>query len=286
MFDSKTTSRVTELFGDPAGLAKYQFRLAQDLCAECRDYHALWPYRRLSGMVFGIETSAEIVVPLLREVTPPNGRILIIGSADAGMMDLTVRATNTLTPSIHVADRCSTPLEVCRRHAKTHGFSITTVPMDFRSSAPPGRYDVVFGHCILQFVPQHLRVDFLSRLNQAMTERGALVLVERLRTGDEDELRQRDYAAETIDALVGQGIELPEEEAAFRLRLDRIVNVRRTRITNCLAPNDLRSSLAEAGFQIREVANHDKQRTVVLPNGESVTLEVALALPKRNGHGR
>jgi hypothetical protein len=124
------------LFGDPLRLAGYQFRLAQDLCAECRDYHALWPYRRLSGMVFGVETGASIVEALFRDVTPPNGRVLIVGSADAGPTDLVVRATKGLAPSIDVVDRCATPLAVCRRYAEMHGLSISTRRLDCAAPHP------------------------------------------------------------------------------------------------------------------------------------------------------
>ena len=136
---------MRELFGDPGSFAAYQFRLAQELCAECRDYHAIWPYRRLSRTVSGIEATADIVGALLRESTQPNGRILIAGAADAGVLALTVQATENLTPFIDVADRCPTPLAVCRRFAETHGFSITTLHLDLGSFAPAQHYDVVFG---------------------------------------------------------------------------------------------------------------------------------------------
>jgi hypothetical protein len=274
-----TTSSVTDLFGDPAGLAEYQFRLALDRCAECRDYHSVWPYRRLSRMVFGIETGADIVEALLREFTQQNGRILIAGSADAGLTALTARATKDQNPFIDVADRCPTPLGVCRRFAQAQSLPVRTLQLDFGSTLPQRRYDVVFGHCIVQFVPPPSRVDFLRKLGQAMTRRGALILVERLHIRKEDDLRHRDYAAETLDALAAQGIKLPEDESSFRVRLDRIVNVRRTRIEHSLSSSELNSCLAGAGFHIRELSDCDRQRTVILPNGESVTLEFAVAFP-------
>ena len=273
------TSSVTDLLGDPAGLAEYQFRLALDHCAECRDYHSVWPYRRLSRMVLGIETGADIVGALLGEFTQPNGRILIAGSADAGLMALTATATKDKNPFIDVADRCPTPLAVCRRFAQGQSLRITTLQLDFGSNVRQRRYDVVFVHCIVQFVPPSLRVEFLRKLGQAMTRQSALILVERLHTRKEDDPRHRDYAADTLDALAAQGIKLPEEETSFRLRLERIVNARRTRIEHSLSSSELNSCLAGAGFQMRELSDRDMQRTIILPSGERGTLQFAVAFP-------
>jgi hypothetical protein len=279
-----STSLATELFGDPLGLAPHQFRMAQDLCAECRDYHALWPYRRLSRMVLGIEGSADIVQTLLRQVTPPNGRILIAGSADAGMLAMTAHATRDLKPFIDVADRCPTPLATCRRYAAMQGLSFTPVQMDIRKSAPPQLYDVVYGDCVLQFMPRRDRVGFLRRLGRAMTERGTLIFVERLRTGREEGSRRRDHAFETLDALAALGIELPEDEASFRLRLDAIVTTRRERLD--AGSERLESALVAAGFHVSALGGDEQQRTGILPNGESVTMEIVVASPARRIRGR
>jgi hypothetical protein len=278
------TDTRTELFGDPEGLAKHQFRTAQELCAECRDYHAIWPYRRLSRMIFGIEASADIAEALLKSVTPRNGRILIAGAADAGMLALTDKATRRLTPSIDVADRCPTPLAICRRYARAHKLSIRTLHLDFGGLPQEQRYDVVFGDCVLQFLPRRFRVAFLKRLAQSMTDRGALILVERRRTGSEERSRWKDYASETLSALAKQGIRLPEDEAAFQRRLDNVVHARRTRISH--ASENLESVLAEAGFRVNTSIGHERLRSVILPNGERVTVGIAVASPGGTGRVR
>jgi hypothetical protein len=269
------TSLVTELFGDPLDLAPQQFRTAQESCAECRDYHALWPYRRLSRMVLGIEGTADIVQSLLRQVTPSNGRILIAGSADAGILAMTAHATKDLKPSIDVADRCATPLATCRHYAEMHNLSFTPLQLDLRSSAPSELYDVVYGDCLLQFMPRLDRVEVLRRLGRAMTEHGTLIFIERLRTGREETARRRDHAVEMLDALAARGIELPEDKAAFRPRLELNVNARRER----LGPDAerLKSVLIEASFRV----SAEYERTGILPNEESVTMEIAVACPAR-----
>jgi hypothetical protein len=269
-------SRARDLLGDPEALAPHQFRLAQELCATCRDYHAIWSYRRLSRTVSGIEATADIVEALLREATRPNGRILIAGAADAGLLALAAQATRTLTPSIDVADRCPTPLAVCRRYAETHGLSIATVLLEFGSRPPPRRYDVVFGDCILQFVPRQSHVEILRNLGQAMTKGSTLVLVERLRTRT-GESRAVDRGAETLKGLAAHGIELPEDEPAFLQRLNRMLDAQKLRIADYSAPSDLSSSLADAGFRVRELGDSDRERTVTVADGGRVTMRIAIA---------
>jgi hypothetical protein len=279
---TEIASGARELFGDPTTLAQYQFRLAQELCSECRDYHATWPYRRLSRTVGGIEANADITEALLRESVQPNARILIAGAADAGMLALTADATKDLTPSIDVADRCPTPLAVCRLYAKTRGLSINTLELDLSISVPPHRYDVVYGDCILQFVPQQFHVDVLRKLGQAMTKRGALILVERLRAKGEYGSRSKDRAVETLNALAAHGIKLPEDEAGFLLRLNRMLNAHRTRITEYPAPSNLSFCLAAAGFRLKELSDGNREQTDFLPTGETVTIKVTVAFPMRD----
>lgn len=265
---------MTELFGDPLVLAPLQFRMAEQSCAHCRSYHGLWPYRRLARMVVGIEITADIVQDLMRKMTPPGGRILIAGSADAGILAMTASATRELKPSIDVVDRCPTPLATCRRYAETHDISFTPIELDLRVGTPAGRYDLVFGDCFLQFMPRADRVAFLRRIGGTLTERGTLIFVERRHTGREESSLQRDHALETMDALAAQGVELPEDRDAFRLRLERTAEERRKRLTPVSDRLDL--VLHEAGF---DVSDTERLRTGTLPNGETVTMEVAVGSP-------
>jgi hypothetical protein len=92
-------------------LAQYQFQTAQNLCGTCRDYHALWPYRRLAGMDIGIEASAQRVAAALPRRCR-GGRILIAGAADNTLFQFAREAVRGLDPEIWVAGRCATPLAV------------------------------------------------------------------------------------------------------------------------------------------------------------------------------
>ena len=156
-----------------------------------------------------------------------------------------------------------------------HALSITPLELDIRSSTPTRLYDVVYGDCILQFMPRPLRVDVLRRLRQTLSERAHVIFVERLWTGREETSRRRDHALETLDALAARGIALPEDEASFRLKLERTANARRERLAS--DSDRLGSVLAEAGYVMKALEKDKQPRTTVLPNGETVTMEVAVA---------
>jgi len=269
-------SRTADLFGDPADLAAHQFRLALELCADCRDYHAVWPYRRLSRTVSGIEATADIVKALLRDVTPRGGQVLIAGSADAGMLALAAQAAKTLAPQIVVADRCATPLAVCRRYAETHGLSIATLQTELGGALQSQSHDVVFADGVLQFMPRQSHAAVLRKLRGMMSARGALVLVERVRTSGEGGSPRADGGTEVVKALATQGVALPEDEATFVLRLNGMLMARQKRFNDCSA-EDLERSLAEAGFRIRSLEPDQQQRIVILQNGDRVKMRIVVA---------
>lgn len=266
------TSRGVALLGNPEGLAEYQFRHALDHCGDCRDYHAVWAYRRLSRTVSGIEPTASLVGRLLREVVPPGGTILIAGAADAGLLALAANATQGLAPTIHVADRCPTPLAVCRRYAETRGLSIVTHELDFNRATPPARYDAVMADCVLQFVPRESHTDVLRRLRETMAPRSVLVLAERLRSIDSPD-RDRDRAAA---ALAEDGVPLPEDRSSFEQRLNRMLEAQRLRIAQCAATEHIALRMTEAGFRVWDLSN---EQIVSVHGDGNVRMKVVVGSP-------
>jgi hypothetical protein len=274
--------KPSELTGDPVYLAAEQFRLAQELCGACRDYHALQPYRRLSGMVNGIEKDAEILIPILKELLPPHGRILIAGSADASLIALTWSATREKQPAITVVDRCPTPLAICERYAKAHGFAVETAPANFGEEDFPGGFDIVFGHGVLRFVAEASRVPFLKALGRALRKTGALVLVERPSLPAGNDAPAGNYSAALVAALDGAGIRLPESVEAFRARIDGLGSARRNRSSAELGTKPLRSYLEEAGFAVRQRHEHARRRTIRARDGgapANFVTEIVVAAP-------
>jgi len=271
---------MTKLLGDPEGLVSFQFRHALAHCGDCRDYHAIWMYRRLSRTLSGIESTACILGLLLRRAVPAGGRVLIAGAADAGLLDLVAGATQGLAPLIDVADRCPTPLAVCRRYAESNGLSIATHQVDFGAHMPPQRYDAILGDCVLQFVPHESHGDVLRRLRGVTNPNGALVLIDRIRIKGYGESAQADRAADAVTTLAAQGVELPEDRAAFQLRLNRMLAAQRERLARCRVTDGLAAQVESAGFRIWDLPDDEREHVTVVPGGDSVRVNIIVASPR------
>ncbi len=255
---------------DLSALAEYEFRVAQESCIDCNEYHALFTYTRLVGVNKSLAPDAEIAASLLAKVSPPNARILIAGAADAGMLALAARATAKQNPTITVADRCATPLAVCRRYGEMKNIHVPTFKVDLNEKSLAGPFDVGFTHNVLLFVPEDRRVDFLANLGRSLGPGGTLVLINRPRQhkrADDGSLKFGNFATEVEKGLAAHGIPLPEEGARFRRRLEAAAAAERARAHVTLTLEQIEESLAAAGFRIVERVDHFRRRTSLARDG-------------------
>jgi hypothetical protein len=268
------------LFGDPVQLAEFQFRLAHELCGRCRQYHALWPYRRLAHMVAGIEGSFEILRLLLRASMPPRGRILIAGCADAGLLALTARALEDVPCSIEIADRCLTPLAVVRRYADEHRLSVTTHEVELGRERLSQRYDVILGHGSLRTIARGERADFLRSIGEMLAPGGTLIQAEPYYGANASD-PFINYVDDMIATLLQQSIALPEPEEAFRARIARDVSNMSKRINDGLGARELAVIVGESGLVLRVAAEYELKGTDMLlnPRLNNFGMQIAVALP-------
>jgi hypothetical protein len=237
---------VDELVGDPRTLAPIQFALANRLCGECRDYHALWPYRRLARFFIGLDGDVPFLAPVLAETTPLRGRVLIAGVADAGLLALTEAATRERQAILTVADRCPTPLAVCERYAASRDFAVGTINLDLGRTRPSARYDVIFTHGFMRFVPDLARAEFFRGLKDALLPSGRIVAVEMLPRAKEN--KAKDLISDLVAAVRAADVALPETEEAFRDRLAREISQASGRMYSAPHPDELAASLRDAGY--------------------------------------
>jgi len=252
-----------DLHEDLADLAAYQFRTAQETCVACDNYHALWGYERLAGIKGNsFETERDLLEPLLRGNLPSGGRILIAGAADAGLLALTAQATRGAAPRIIVADRCATPLAVCRRYGESHALNVATAHADLTAEPLASRYDLAFAHNVLMLQPMAQHVAFLSNIRRSLEKNGAFVLVNRVRASTPKPIPPTHYAARILEALAARGIPLPEAESEFRKRLETYAEKQHVWSDAIIDLDHVESSLREAGFHIGERIEHQRRRTV------------------------
>jgi hypothetical protein len=260
---------------DLADLAEYEFRIAQQSCVGCAEYHALWGYGRLAGINDGVAIDAALMAPVLARLAGPGARILIAGAADAGLLALAAAATRQTRPNISVADRCETPLAVCRRFAQAHALAITTLRTELAAESVQGRYDLILTHNLLLFVPPSARSSLLRNLASALSDRGRLVLANRMplrqRRGIRPQYRNN---ANLWEALAARRIGLPESETAFRQRVARLAAAEGSR-ERALDRKSIEKHLLDAGLNIRERIEHDRRRAITT-GGEVETVPTYL----------
>jgi hypothetical protein len=272
---------MSQLHGDAEALAEFQFRHALAACGECRDYHALWPYRRLAGMVHDADVDAHLIGPLIRAALGKGDRMLIAGAADAGLLALAAAATAGRAVTFDVVDRCATPLAVCRRYMAAHDISGTTKEEDLPSISPDSRYGAILAHSVLQFVPEAGRQGFLQRCKQSLVDGGTLIFAERLQPAKSEENRHRSYPREMLDALAASHIRLPEEEAEFLERLRASLGERRLRLSAALRSGELPALLEAAGYSLPYSEEHllSRRMTAARDAAPDITVSIVAAVP-------
>jgi SAM-dependent methyltransferase len=254
----------SDFIEDLTTLAPYGFEVAQESCVDCREYHSLWGFERLSGVKNnGFKTEGDLLNPLLRAL-PHKGKVLIAGAADAGLLAFVVQSIHDLQPRITVADRCGTPLAVCKRYADQCGLSIDTELVDLNKTALAAQYDLIFAHNVLLVQTPELHGVFLSNVGKSLSAGGRFVLVNRVRperTGD-SRLPPSNYATRVLDALMDKRTVLPDNESAFRSRLEALAE---RRIKWWQEPIDLdhvERALAVAHLHIIRRIDHERRRII------------------------
>jgi hypothetical protein len=246
-------------------LAEYGFRLAQENCVGCQGYHALWGYERLAQIKSNsFRTESDLLEPLLTTHLPFEGRILIVGAADAGLLAFVAQATRSRKPRITIVDRCATPLAICRHYAQAHDLPIETVLADLTEETVGVRHDLAFAHNILMLQPLAGHSIFLRNISGALLQDGTFVLVHRVRTSHTKARRlpPEHYASRILNALAAQRVALPESEANFRRRLEAYAEAQHSWSDAVVGLDHVEVAFAEARFRIEKRIDHDRRRTI------------------------
>jgi SAM-dependent methyltransferase len=263
--DSVRMTSSVDLSEDLAALAQYGFRVAQTSCTSCHEYHALWGFERLSRVKRNsFHTESDLLIPLLRNHLPVCGNLLIAGVADAGLLAFVTQTTRDLKPRITVADRCATPLAVCRRYADTHNLPIDTVLVDLTKTPSRSNYHLVFGHNILMLQPANLHAGFFGNIRDSLAPGGIFLLVHRVRppNAKASHLPPKHYASSILDALANNGVTIPESEVAFRRRLEAYAEFQHDWSDAVIDRSHVEDALAAAGLEIVERIDHERRRTI------------------------
>lgn len=246
--DLRLTENIWQIASDAA-------ELAPRLCSACRNFHTLWPYHRLAQAAGGDVTAPEVYASIERLLSPGGQRILIGGSANSGLLAVVARACAPDT-DITVLDRCATPLELCRRFAERWAIPVDLLHLDLAELAVISKYDVVFIHMLLQFIPFDRHLEVLTRVRRSLKPSGRMVLVFRTSPPLSEDLvteYRSGYPLGLIEQLEAKGIPLPASRESFRRELELYFEERRAREGTHTCREDLEQDVIAAGFGIKEL---------------------------------
>jgi SAM-dependent methyltransferase len=238
-------------------IAAEGFQLANRLCRDCGQLHALWPYIRLARATSaGLEDTSSRLQSVLTRLIADNRRdVLVAGSADTGLLALLARSGVGHPLDIVVLDRCETPLELCRQLAQGWSLPIATLHENLIELDRPGSFDIVLVYGTLHFLAADRRADVLARIRRSLRSNGRLVLrvnTSRRIEGDLTGEGRDGYADWVPEELNRIAVPLPESAEAFRERLRIHAKSREDREGAFSAPEDIRALLAQAGFVTRD----------------------------------
>ncbi len=150
----------------------------------CAWYHGAWQTWRLLGIVTTLTRQAPLYIDALRPLIASGdfNRVFISGSADYGLLSVVLDAFSQkkTVPEITVADRCATPLRLCRWYAERFGYSITTAQSqiaDFRSETP---FDLVCAHSLLLCIPHDEHAKVVANWQRLLRPGGLLLMANNL----------------------------------------------------------------------------------------------------------
>jgi SAM-dependent methyltransferase len=245
---------------DLPAMAAQAYALADRHCSHCRNFHALWPYRRLARMCSAAESGAPVIERTLRTLLSPGGRrVLIAAAADTGLLATVARAGAGLAPDITVVDRCETPLELNRQFAARWSLPLQTRRLDLADldlqGFDPQRFDVIYANEILQHFAKDQRLDLLARMRRALRPGGHLVCVFHTGSrieGDVVSQYRAGYAAWLLTELERSGVPLPDSPDRFQERANDCASGLETREGAFGEPETVDALMNEAGFRIQD----------------------------------
>jgi len=153
----------------------------------CAWYHGAWQTLRLLGIVSTLTHHAPLYLEALRPLITDGDhkRVFLSGSADYGLLSVVLDAfaQEDLRPEITVADRCETPLRLCRWYAERCGFALETVQADLGEVPLDRPFDLICVHSLLSCIPVERHGEIVATWRRLLRPGGILMMANTLYLG-------------------------------------------------------------------------------------------------------
>lgn len=224
--------RLLEEIAEPLHVsAPIAYAIAHETCQpgepgdDCRAYHAIWQYLRLTDTIRSVRSDGPLFVAAAerRARTGRLRRVLICGTADYSMLAYlghAVRRSGAAT-EFDVLDRCGTTLRMNQWYAERRGLSVRTIAADVMAFEPDRQYDLICAHSFLAWVPSASRPRLVERWHDWLLPEGEVCFSHRIdaRNGPPNtkDHKQRVAAmtAEFFDRCRALGLDLPADCDTF-----------------------------------------------------------------------
>jgi SAM-dependent methyltransferase len=240
--------------------------LSEQFCdAACREYHGVWGFLRLYGVLPAVSREAAFLRARVSEaLTAGARRVLISGTADFGILAHVAEgiADSGQSAEITVADLCPTPLKLSEWYAARNGFRIATAAgniLNFQG----GPFDLIVAHNFLNFFAPIDRAALAAKWAELLAPGGRLLAYNRVKPGAPDRSRRFDDAgtARLIERLRAALRGHPHAGVIDAARLETLVAgyARKKHSHNVKSEAELVALLDGAGFELSSctaIANH------------------------------
>ena len=154
--------------------ARHAAAIAEGLCAPtgCAWYHGIWPTLRALDLVASPHRNGDFFARALRDA--PGARVLVTGSADAGMAEVVLAARPDAF--VTVLDRCPTPVAVSLDAGVAAGTRIEGWVADvLDTGSRAGSFDILVTHGLFGIVPVDRRLALAAAWSALLAPGGRLI---------------------------------------------------------------------------------------------------------------
>lgn len=180
-------AEIDEPLGASAPIA---FRIARETCTpgtpanDCRAYHAIWQYLRLTGVIRSLRSDGPLFVAAASRRARQDRlrRALICGTADYSMLAYLGHAARQAGAGTHfdVLDLCESTLRINRWYAEQRSLQVTTHATDVFAYTPQQPYDLICTHSFLPWMEYDSRPRLMQRWHDWLAPGGEVCFSNRV----------------------------------------------------------------------------------------------------------
>ena len=212
--------------------APMAFALARHNCAtrgpanDCRAYHAIWQYLRLTGIARSVRSDGPLFVAAAERLARVGRlrRVLVCGTADYSMLAYLGHAARRVEAetSFDVLDHCATTLQLNDWYGKHANLRVRTICADVLAFEPDEPYDLVCTHSFLAWLDYEKREQLVMKWRDWLKPGGELAFSNRIdlldgppRSSDHGR-RAETMTGEFFQRCTEMNLELPVDRESFR----------------------------------------------------------------------